>query len=67
MINFEHATYITATKAMTLILDACRANEDRQDTRFVRFTRTADGNHCVALRNEDGIVVATATVDQFDC
>lgn len=68
---------ITETLAIEYILNGCRANEKRETSytthgngavvvRAVSFTRLIDGTHEACLRNEDGVVIALANVDEFD-
>jgi len=57
---------ISEGKATEAIMDACRANESRQPKGGVTFMLCADGSHTAALRDENGIVVALANVDEFD-
>jgi len=71
MRNVE-TTQISEGKATGLIFDACRANEDRNDWKnaegyAVSFRLRTDGDYEAALRNPEGIVVALAVVDKFDC
>lgn len=67
MYNIQTAG-ITEGKAVELILNACRANENREDRMNVTFNWFACGHlYEATLRNEEGFVVAIACVDQFDC
>ena len=58
---------ISEGKAMEAIFNACRANEAREPKGNVTFKRFWSGEHEAALRDADGVVVAIAIVDQFDC
>jgi hypothetical protein len=58
---------ITESKAIDLIFNACRANEVREPKGNVSFLLMANGDHEATLRNAQGMVVAFATVDKFDC
>lgn len=59
---------ISEGKAMEAIFDACRANKDRVKTKNVSFRLMAwGGEYEATLRDETGIVVAIAIVDEFDC
>lgn len=66
MRDLQHLPSITEGKAMELILDACRANERRENRQVQGHTVTFMGSEAV-LRDPEGIVVALAYVDNFDC
>jgi hypothetical protein len=62
-----HTQDITEGKATEAIFNACRANPKREAKGGVTFRMLADGNqHEAALRNDEGVVIALAYVDQFD-
>ena len=73
MRNLIHHKIITESRAMNMIFDASRDNPKRE-TRFhlpsllrVEFRALANGNEYEAvLYREDGLILATARVDQFD-
>ena len=62
-------------KAAEIIFKACRANEKREPASvaycgyeyIVTFQLNADGTYQAVVRNFEEIVVAIATVDEFDC
>lgn len=71
MHNVQHSAKITEDKAMNLIFDAARANEDREpcgvrEGYAVSFTAFGNGTYEAALRDPTGEVVALAIVDSFD-
>lgn len=68
MINLTHTKEITEGKAMEAILNACRANEKRVNKGNVTFIAYGPGSAVAqaSLRNDQGLVVAIAIVDQFD-
>lgn len=73
MQNLE--TTMTEGKATEIIFKACRDNEQRNPATIaycgynydVTFKLNADGTHEAAVRNFEGVVVAIAKVDKFDC
>ncbi len=68
MRNLIHTSEITEGKAATAIFNACRSNEKRERTATVTFNQFASGNEWEAtLHNANGLVIAIATVDEFDC
>lgn len=74
MQNLKISDEISEGKATEVIMDACRCNPRRERVVFrqnehfdVSFTLNANGTYQVAVRNHDEIVVAIATVDEFDC
>lgn len=66
MHSLTHTKDITETKAMDAIFNACRANPSREAKGNVTFRPTISG-HEAALRNAEGVVIALANVDEFDC
>lgn len=72
MRNMIHTSEITEGKAATAIFNACRDNEKRENKGGVNcagvtFLQFASGNEFEAtLHNAEGIVIAIATVDEFD-
>lgn len=72
MHRFEHlADQITEGRATDVILDAARANPDREPRVVRGYTVTfgifTNGREYLAsVRAEDGTCVATAVVDEFD-
>lgn len=66
MKNLTHTADITEGKATEAIFNACRGNEKREAKNGVTFCTTVFGHEAV-LRDEFGIVVAIADVDEFDC
>jgi hypothetical protein len=72
MHNLTHSNTISASAATAMILDACRANERRaswigSEGHTVSFYVLGGGHHEAALRGPDGVVIALASVDKFDC
>lgn len=72
MRDLETLAPLTESKASGLIFAACRANETRAnwsnaDGWAVSFQPCSNGReHCAAVRDPGGVVVATAVVDEFD-
>lgn len=66
MQNLTHAAATTEGKATEAIFNACRANPQRNAKGAVTFRLMANGNHEAALRDNDGVVIAIAHVDEFD-
>jgi hypothetical protein len=57
---------ISESKAIDAIFDACRANEKREPKNGVTFLPMWNGDYEATLRDQDGVVVAIATVDSMD-
>jgi hypothetical protein len=68
MQNLTHTKEITEGKAMEAIFNACRANPGRKNNDKVTFIQYAEGSPVAhaTLRNEQGFVIASAMVDQYD-
>lgn len=74
MKNLSTDSSISESTATEVIFDACRDNEhldrvsvkNRRGEFVVTFKLNADGTHEATIRDYEGVVVAFATVDEFD-
>lgn len=57
---------ISEGKAIEAIFNACRSNEKREERGNVSFMLCANGSHEAILRDEAGVVIALANVDEYD-
>lgn len=73
MRNILHSPDLAEAKATALMFNACRGNSRRTAVTLnggefsASFRLLANGEHEVALRDKNGVTVALAVVDQFDC
>lgn len=73
MYNVEIAEQHANSQIEDVIFDACRANEKRIEKNVrgfnVQFAPLdwKETEHRVTVRDEEGVIIAFATVDKFDC
>lgn len=73
MYNVEIAEAFQANQIEDVIFDACRANEKRETKTVKGFNVSfapldwKETEHRVTVRDEEGVIIAFATVDNFDC
>lgn len=73
MKSLTHSPEVNETEVTEAIFNACRNNAARKPHRCMRapgfsvsFTMLADATYEACVRNEQGVVVALANVDEFD-
>lgn len=73
MYNVEIAEQHANSQIEDVIFDACRANEKRETKTVKSFNVSfapldwKETEHRVTVRDEEGVIIAFATVDKFDC
>ncbi|ABL96783.1 hypothetical protein BcepF1.052 [Burkholderia phage BcepF1] len=67
MYAIRNTNAITETAAIEAIFNACRSNDARAPKDNVTFRLLANGEYEATLRDADGVVIAQAIVDKFDC